>query len=173
MSERIAATLPVFSRYLQRIPPLLKKADARMLSARLSEDGFTALEHFRIAQGYVLRSLWPVLGRVTPVLRESSDASELVRQGAWIADQLALLEIGDFAGADARRIRHRAGEADLEQEAEEYVLLYGLPNFLFHLCQGYAALRMAGAAIGKADFDGFHIYPPGGHFGAAPSESMQ
>jgi hypothetical protein len=26
---------------------------------------------------------------------------------------------------------------------------------------GYAALRAAGLPLGKADFDGFHHYPPG------------
>ena len=40
----------------------------------------------------------------------------------------------------------------------------GMPNFFFHLTMGYAALRAAGVPLGKADFDGFHVYPEGFEF---------
>jgi hypothetical protein len=41
----------------------------------------------------------------------------------------------------------------------DFLHLFGLPNFFFHLTMGYAALRAAGVPLGKADFDGFHAYP--------------
>jgi hypothetical protein len=66
----------------------------------------------------------------------------------------------EFEGAEARIIRHRAGEAEVEQDAATFLHLYGIPNFLFHLTMGYAALRAAGMVLGKADFDGIHVYPP-------------
>jgi hypothetical protein len=56
-------------------------------------------------------------------------------------------------------IRHQAGFALLEQTGAEFLHLYGIPNFFFHLTMGYAALRAAGVPLGKADFDGFHSYP--------------
>jgi uncharacterized protein len=65
----------------------------------------------------------------------------------------------DFDGAEARLIRHHAGFAVLEQTGQEFLTLYGLPNFFFHLTMGYAALRAAGVPLGKADFDAFHSYP--------------
>ena len=52
-----------------------------------------------------------------------------------------------------------AGFAVLEQTGLEFLQLYGLPNFFFHMTMGYAALRAAGVPLGKADFDGFHFYP--------------
>ena len=64
-------------------------------------------------------------------------------------------------GAEGRVIQHRAGFADLEQDGASFLHLYGMPNFLFHVTMGYAALRAAGVALGKADFDGSHDYPPG------------
>ena len=70
----------------------------------------------------------------------------------------------EFLGAEDLMIQHRAGEALLEQPATDFVRLYGLPNFFFHLTMGYAALRQAGMALGKADFDGFHAYPQGFRF---------
>ena len=166
MSVVIAATVPVFSRYLGQIRGIVSKAGPEDLEARLVPDGFTAREHFGIAQGYVLRSLWPVLGCELPQLEGPADAAALIRRGERIAGMLAQLRPQDFDEAETREITHRAGKADLRQPAEEYVMLYGLPNFLFNLSQGYALLRARGVAVGKADFDGFHHYPAG--FSSAP-----
>jgi uncharacterized protein len=52
----------------------------------------------------------------------------------------------------------------LDQTGADFLYLYGLPNFFFHLTMGYAALRAAGADLGKADFDGFHAYAAGFRF---------
>ncbi|NJM81512.1 MAG: DUF1993 domain-containing protein, partial [Tabrizicola sp.] len=73
----------------------------------------------------------------------------------------------EFEGAEKRILRHRAGFAEIEQSAADFLYLFGLPNFFFHLTMGYAALRAAGVPLGKADFDGFHQYPDGFSFEAA------
>ena len=71
------------------------------------------------------------------------------------------LDPAAFAGAETRRIRHRAGFADLDQSGADFLHLYGMPNFLFHASMAFAILRANGVAVGKADFDGLHDYPPG------------
>lgn len=70
----------------------------------------------------------------------------------------------DFTGASERTVRHTAGEAELEQDAATFVTLFALPNFFFHLGMAFAILRHGGAVIGKADFDGQHVYPAGFRF---------
>jgi hypothetical protein len=65
----------------------------------------------------------------------------------------------EFRGAELLRVRHKAGMAELDQSASDFLFLFGMPNFMFHLTMGYAALRAAGVVLGKADFDGFHAYP--------------
>ena len=35
---------------------------------------------------------------------------------------------------------------------------YALPNFFFHVTTAYAILRHLGVELGKADYDGFHVY---------------
>ena len=72
---------------------------------------------------------------------------------------LGAMKPAEFDGASARIIRHRAGHADIDQTAEQFLFLFGLPNFFFHMTMGYAALRQAGVVLGKEDFDGIHSYP--------------
>jgi len=65
------------------------------------------------------------------------------------------------AGASARTVRHTAGSADPSQDAVTYATLFGLPNFFFHLGMAFAILHQGGVDIGKADFDGQHVYAVG------------
>ncbi len=69
-----------------------------------------------------------------------------------------------FEGAETRRVQHRAGFAELDQSGREYLTLFGMPNFMFHLSMAFAILRQNGVEIGKADFDALHDYPHGFRF---------
>ena len=46
------------------------------------------------------------------------------------------------------------------RSGSDFLHLYGLPNFFFHMNMAYANLRAQGMEIGKADYDGLHGYPP-------------
>jgi hypothetical protein len=68
------------------------------------------------------------------------------------------LEIVAAEGGVRARVAHRAGEAELDQSADDYLVTFALPNLWFHVTMAYAILRARGAPVGKADFDGFHVY---------------
>ncbi|HLQ18953.1 MAG TPA: DUF1993 family protein, partial [Tabrizicola sp.] len=106
-----------------------------------------------------LRIACPLAGREVPDLPQGLGPRLAVARAL-----LGSMTPADFEGAETRVIRHKAGFAELEQSGAEFLHLYGLPNFFFHLTMGYAALRAAGVPLGKADFDGFHSYPAGFHF---------
>ena len=118
-------------------------------------DAFPAGQQFATAAGFALRVACPLAGREVPSL-----PAALAPRLAVARATLGGMRPDEFLGAEDRRIQHRAGMADLDQSAVDFLHLYGLPNFFFHLTMGYAALRSAGVALGKADFDGFHAYPP-------------
>lgn len=165
--ELFAATVPVFRDYAPRLVRLAALADARSvpLDTRLAPDTFGAGEHLVVAQGFVLRTVFPVIGRDCPAPATDEPTREgIVRRDAEIAALLGDLGPDDFAGAAARRIVHVAGTARLTQDAADYVRLFGVPNFFFHLVMGYATLRAAGVEVGKAEFDGLHRYAPGFSF---------
>jgi uncharacterized protein len=155
-----AASVPVFLHYLGQMRGLLGKVD---LTARIG-DAFPAGQQFASAIGFSLRVAYPLAGRAIPELHGPTDAKGLMaRIGVADAALRALLP-EDFTGAEGRVIRHQAGQAVLDQRGTDFLHLYGLPNFFFHLTMGYAALRAAGVDIGKADFDGFHAYAAGFRF---------
>jgi uncharacterized protein len=152
------ASVPVFRHYLSRISDIVAVAGPDALDAHIA-DTFTAREQFATAAGFALRIACPLAGREVPSLPQALGPRLAVARA-----MLGAMTPGEFEGAEARLIRHQAGFAELEQTGEDFLFLYGLPNFFFHLTMGYAALRAAGVPLGKADFDGFHSYPEGFRF---------
>lgn len=155
-----AASVPVFLHYLGQMRGMLAQGD---LTAQIA-NSFPAGQQFATAIGFSLRATYPLVGRTVPTLQGSLTVAGL-RARIGVADAaLRALSPEDFVGAEARIIRHQAGQAMLEQTGADYLHLYAMPNFFFHLTMGYAALRAGGANLGKADFDGFHAYPAGFRF---------
>mgnify|MGYP001309164161 CR=1 FL=1 len=148
-----AASVPVFRHYLARMSAMVERAGPEAMAARIA-DAFPAAQQFATAASYAVRVACPLAGREVPNL-----PTALAPRLAVVRALLGAMRPGEFEGAEARQIAHRAGEADLVQDGATFLYLYGLPNFFFHLTMGYAALRQAGVALGKADFDAMHVYP--------------
>jgi hypothetical protein len=168
MTPRLyAASVPVFRHYLSRAGDLVDHTGglASLLSARLAPDMFTAAEQFATVAGFALRGTYPLTGEPVPEFPDFGlDLSGLKARIAFADDHLAALRPEAFEGAETRLVRHRAGFAELEQTGRDYLTLFAMPNFMFHLSMAFAILRQNGAAIGKADFDGLHEYPHGFRF---------
>ena len=147
------ASVPVFRHYLARVQEMVELAGPEALRERVA-DAFPAGRQFATAAGFALRIACPLAGREVPDMPQA-----LAPRLAVVRATLGAMRPDEFLGAEARRINHRAGFAELEQAGEQFLYLYGLPNFFFHVTMGYAALRQAGVALGKADFDAFHAYP--------------
>lgn len=147
------ASVPVFRHYLSRVSDIVAVAGPDALDAQIA-DSFPARQQFATAAGFALRIACPLAGRELPDLPQGLGPRLAVARAL-----LGAMTPAEFEGAETRMIRHRAGFAELEQTGSDFLFLYGLPNFFFHLTMGYAALRAAGVPLGKADFDGFHSYP--------------
>lgn len=161
-----SATVPVFQHYLRRISAIAAQPDvAAHLDVRLTTGMLSAGQNLMTAQGFVPRILAPLTDRVFPVLSEGSATSKrLIQRGDMLQNELAQCLPLDFKGADQKIVSHQAGDAILNQNAETFVTLYGMPNFFFHLIAGYSGLRAAGVALSKGDFDDFHSYATGFSF---------
>lgn len=162
------APTSIFLHYLARLKALLEIAerfDPAIGTQRLHPTMFALLQQAKTAISFTLRTTCPLTGREIVSFSDESETFQSVYReiDATVA---YLSEIPDtaFLPVDDLRVSSGAGFADLELPAEEYYLMYALPNFFFHYSMVYAIMRHAGAPIGKADFDGFHKYPLGFHF---------
>ena len=161
----------VFHRSLAQLCGMLGKIEAAegeagvgdgLLAARLHEDMLPFAQHVRATANFALRGCCPLAG--VPVVSFDGDEVsfaglqwQVVETMRFIAD----IPPSQFNGPADRICHDRAGFADLALPADEYLNLYILPNFYFHLSMVYAIARSRGVAIGKGDFDGYHIYAPG------------
>lgn len=167
MPPLYTASVPVFRHYLARAEGLVGAAAARpeLLDTRLAPDMFTTAQQIATAAGFALRSACPLAGCPVPdVPHLGLDAAGLSARIGFARDTLDELPPEDFEGAETRRVRHRAGFAELDQSGADFLHLFGLPNFFFHLGMAFAVLRQGGLDLGKSDFDALHDYPPGFRF---------
>ena len=150
--------------YLQQLIKLLEKTPGDCFNAALAPDMFSLAEQARIASNYSLRLYCPLLQQAVPEFDQAElSKTALLREIAQRRDYLqglpAVTELNHH-----RRIRERAGFADLDLSEAEFIHHYGLPNFFFHLSMVYAIARQQGVTLSKADFDGYHRYPVGFSF---------
>lgn len=152
-----AQAVPPALQGLRQAQHLARLAGDEMLAARLHPGMFDCADQLRTVASFALRATFPLTEKPMPELPEGDPLGVL----GFAEDALRGLQEVDFAGAAARRITHQAGFAELDQSASDYLHLFALPNLWFHLTTAFAILRKEDAAVGKADFDGLHSYPPG------------
>ncbi len=114
----------------------------------------------QILVNLTLRTAFPLAGQTRPEYGDDPDTPDGLR--ARIARAQALLQAlapEAFADAAGRLVVERAGDADITLPGERFLHEFALPNLYFHLTAAYIALRGAGVPLGKADFDGLHVYP--------------
>ncbi|MFO1142971.1 MAG: DUF1993 family protein [Amaricoccus sp.] len=166
------ATVPVLLGVLDRVEAMLARAEAQLgdgvgpaLDRRPSEGMLTAGRQLATAVQFTLRIACPLAGTRIPELRGPLDAPGLHARVAGAREILAALDPGAFVGAEERVVTAQAGFAVLELAGDAYLHEFGLPNLYFHHAMAHVALKQAGVALGKHDFDGKHDYPDGFSFG--------
>lgn len=162
-------SVPVFSRYLERLDGLVLIAAAHaadlglpqeaLLQSRLAPDMLPFEAQVRIAARFPLRALGPLVPRL-PDLDFPGAAlfADLRADIAAVVGALSVLTPANLEGREAEIVTDRAGLADIALPAARFVLEYALPNMFFHHTTAYAIARWEGVKLGKSDFDGWHRY---------------
>ncbi len=160
MSNDLAeATTRSVTHYLDRAEHLIKRCARednpdRLLAVRLAPDMLDTGFHFAVAIQFAARALCPPAGLTVPEIPDTATCDSLLRFKRAVAALIAPIAAEDLT----RSVSHTAGEAALVQAPGDYVARFALPNMIFHLGMAYAGLRHGGLAVGKADFDGLHVY---------------
>ncbi|WP_444847304.1 DUF1993 domain-containing protein [Duganella caerulea] len=157
----------IFNRSLGQLAGIVEKVKGRpeLLGARLHAGMLPFASQVRATCNFALRGCCPLAG-LPPASFDGAELSfaALARQLDDTIAFIAAIPPRQFDGPADRLCRDRAGFADIELPADEYLNLYILPNFYFHFSMAYAIARSQGADIGKQDFDGYHLYAPGFSF---------
>jgi hypothetical protein len=164
------SSVPVFDRYLRQMNIVLDRLERdaarlnfsteELLQARLAPDMMPCADQLAIACNFVLRCCAPLAEMEIPAYGNFDSTLVGLRQRT--ASRLGFIQTltpAHMQGSEARLIHADAGQAQLHLPGMVFLHQYMLPNFFFHLSSAYAILRQQGVALGKADFDGFHVYP--------------
>ncbi len=164
-----SASVPVFSRYLGQLAQLLVLAEdyaARnqldpqsVLQARLAPSMLPFAVQVEVAANFAVRACAPLAGlEVQPFTEHRDSFAALKNYVASTIAFLATLTPHQMDGSEGRLVTDRAGLASVSLDGPGFLLQYALPNFFFHSTNAFAILRHLGLDIGKANFDGFHVY---------------
>jgi len=161
------ASVPVFSKFLSNLATLLrhaehysqqkKLAENLLLQQRLFPDMFPLLRQVQIAADFAKSVSARLAGVDVPAYDDTEQSfADLYQRLEKTQQFLAGLSEADFANAAQQQIVLRPG-TDKEKrfnDAADYLLNYGLPQFYFHVSMSYAILRHNGVEIGKKDYMG-------------------
>ncbi|MBD1584296.1 DUF1993 family protein [Pseudoalteromonas sp. S16_S37] len=156
-----------FVHYLHRIKAILQHNSALepMLHKALCDDMFVLHQQLTTAISFSLRCCCALIGRnVVSFKRDEASIDALIAEIDDTLGYLNAMSEQDFVGYEQQQISFEAGFAHNSLSGADFVVMYALPNFIFHYSVAYAILRSNGLALGKADFDGFHHYPAGFSF---------
>jgi hypothetical protein len=160
-----AACVPPLRHMLQSLSTLLTKAAAHcearkiepdaLLQARLYPDMFPFVRQIQVASDNAKAPAARLAGVDIPKFEDTEKTfPELQARLDKTVAFLDSLQPAQFEGADARDIVLQLRERKLEFKGAQYLTLWAMPNFLFHVTTAYAILRHNGVEIGKSDFLG-------------------
>lgn len=160
MSDELSnAVVDSIKYYLNRIEHILTKLDQdedaeRYLKVKLAPDMLDTGFNFAVAIKFAARALCPPANLDMPEIPEVQTCATLL---AYVQDVRSVITPITVDQVRAP-VTHIAGDGELHQSAEDYITMFALPNMIFHITLAYAGLRHTGFDIGKADFDGLHVY---------------
>jgi len=159
------ASIPLLVRGLNTLSTLLEKAEQhasqhqldaqQLLSARLYEDMFPLSAQIQRASDTAKATASRLSGVAAPAFAD--DEASFDELQARINKTLLFLETvtpETIDGQEERPVTMKLRGEERTLTAQEYLTVFGLPNFLFHVTTAYGILRQQGVKLGKMDFLG-------------------
>ena len=132
--------------------PLLVRG---LLSARLYEDMYPLSAQIQRASDTAKATASRLSGVAAPAFADNETSFDELQ--ARINKTLLFLETvapETVDGQEERAVTMKLRGEERTLTAQEYLTVFGLPNFLFHVTTAYGILRHQGVKLGKMDFLG-------------------
>ncbi len=160
----VAAT-QTFLTMLNGLANVLKKAEANalerkidpsvFLNSRLAPDMFPLVRQVQISTDSAKGVVHRLAGRDIPKMEDNETTfAELQARIAKTIDMVKAIPASELDGQEAREIIMKRPSGDVTFNGQDYLLIHGLPNFLFHVVTAYNILRHNGVPIGKEQYFG-------------------
>jgi hypothetical protein len=159
------ASVPVFIRGLDVLVSLINKAEAHakekglsdtdVSAARLIDDMLPFSSQIQRASDTSKLSVVRLSGVNAPSFDDTETTFAELRER--IEKTLAYLKNVDaamFEGSETRVVTLKQRGFEPKFSGEDYLFLFALPNFYFHIVTAYDILRHLGVPVGKLDFLG-------------------
>jgi hypothetical protein len=159
------ASIPVLQRMLRNLSAIADKAVAHasakkidpavLLAMRLSPDMFPLIRQFQTATDFAKAIASRLAGREPPKWDDTEKTfDDLKLRIDRALKLLATVDRKDIETGESRQVTVSPGGRQLTFSGADYLFLFALPNFFFHVTAAYAILRHAGVELGKRDFIG-------------------
>ena len=159
-------SVPVFIRALTNLSSILKKGEEFTTEKNIAET--KVLQETRLApdmQGLAYQiqrvsdsskgTIARVSGLAAPSFADNETTyAELQARIQKTIDFLKTVKPSDLDGKEKNDVLVKLPSGEFTQDAQSHILLFGIPNFFFHVTTAYGLLRHLGVPIGKADYLG-------------------
>jgi hypothetical protein len=157
------ALVPGLQRALGALDAILDKAAASaeerkidpavLVSARLAPDMHPLSRQVQLLTDTAKGAVARLAGLPVPSFADTETTfPELKGRIAKTLDFIASVRPDAIDGSEARAITLKAGPRELHFTGQDYLVLFVLPNFYFHVTTAYAILRHNGVPLGKTDY---------------------
>jgi hypothetical protein len=158
-------SVAVYDRFLGALSKILTKAEAHctaksikpeaMLTFRLYPDMFPFIKQVQLACDFASRGAARLAGEEPKSFPDTETSfAELQARIAAARGYMAGFDAGRYAGAEAHMITLKIRGNEMQMTGEDFLNLYSMPQFHFHLTTAYNILRHNGVEVGKGDYMG-------------------
>ena len=157
------ASAPVFIKLLGNLKAILEKAAAHaaakkidesvFVNARLAPDMLPLSAQVQIASDMARGTMARLAGaEPSPLEDKEKTNAELITRIDTAVAQVQSVKAAQIDGSETRQITRKLGGNTMTFTGLDYLLMFAMPNFYFHVTTTYAILRHNGVELGKGDF---------------------
>jgi len=159
------ASIPVFRHQLQALSKILAKGEehansrkldhSALIQCRLYPDMFPLARQVQIGADAAKGAAARLAGVEVPSWEDNETTFAQLRDRCDKTDKyLASFTPDQIDGSEERQIVLKLRDREVTFTGQQYLLVFAMPNFYFHMTTAYALLRQCGVEIGKRDFLG-------------------
>ncbi len=158
-------SVAVYDRFLANLAHILQKAEAHceakkikpeaMLTFRLFPDMFPFVKQVQLTCDFAARAAARLVGDEPKSFPDTETSfAELQSRIEAARGYMAGFDPARFDGAETRKVTLKMRGEDVTLTGENFLNLYSMPQFHFHLTTAYNILRHNGVDLGKGDYMG-------------------